>query len=67
MTEEPITPLTDVKLNFNFCTDAHCFDDIYAKVIDIHPEKESTISQFRITSMNQKDKKILSKWINEVS
>jgi hypothetical protein len=67
MTEKPIAPLTDVKLNFNFCTDAHCFDDIYAKVIEINPEKENTISRFRITSMNPEDKRILNKWIKEVS
>lgn len=67
MTEKPITPLTDVKLNFNFCTDAHCFDDIYAKVIDIDPEKENTVIRLRITSMNPEDKQILNKWIKEVS
>lgn len=66
-TEKPIPPLTDIKLNFNFCTDAHCFDDIYAKVIDMGQEKENTIGRFRITSMSQEDKQILNKWIKEIS
>ncbi|MCP4603200.1 MAG: adenylate/guanylate cyclase domain-containing protein, partial [Proteobacteria bacterium] len=33
--DPPLEPLADIKLIFDFCTDAHCFDDIYAKVISV--------------------------------
>ncbi len=67
VTEKPISHLTDVKLNFNFCADAHCFEDIYAKVIENEREAEGSVRLFRITSMAQEDKKILNRWIQDVS
>jgi len=65
--DPPLEPLTDIKLIFDFCMDAHCFDDIYAKVIDLDRQKEKATNHLRITSISQKDRKVLKKWISEAS
>jgi len=65
--EPHLEPLTDIKLIFDFCMDAHCFDDIYAKVLSSEEQKDKIINLLRITSINQKDRDILKKWISEVS
>ena len=65
--EPHLEPLTDIKLIFDFCMDAHCFDDIYAKVLSPEEQKDKDVNRLRITSINQKDRDILKKWISEVS
>jgi len=65
--ETHLEPLTDIKLIFDFCMDAHCFDDIYAKVLSSEEQKDKIINLLRITSINQKDRTILKKWISEIS
>ncbi len=60
-------PLSDLKLVFDFCVDAHCFEAIYAKVLSVEDRIEGTVHQLRITSINQKDKEILDKWIKEAT
>lgn len=65
--ETRLEPLTDIKLIFDFCTDAHCFDDIYAKILSSEKQKDKMITLLRITSINQKDRDILTKWISEIS
>ena len=65
--ESQLEPLSDIKLIFDFCMDAHCFDDIYAKVLPFQDQKDKTLNRLRITSINQKDREVLSKWISEVS
>ena len=65
--QPPPEPLTDIKLIFDFCVEAHCFDDIYAKVLPLQNQKDQTLSRLRITSINQKDRDVLSKWISEMS
>jgi class 3 adenylate cyclase len=60
-------PLTDIKLGFDFCVEAHCFEPIYAKVLSVEEHLESPVCQLRITSIDQKDKEILDKWIKEAS
>jgi len=65
--EPPPEPLTDIKLIFDFCAEAHCFDDIYAKVLSFQDQKGKTTNRLRITSISQKDRDILKKWISEVS
>ena len=62
-----LEPLTDIKLIFDFCKDAHCFDDIYAKLLSSEEQKDKIINLLRITSINQKDRDILKKWISEIS
>lgn len=63
----PLKPLTNIKLIFDFCVDAHCFDDIYAKVLSVEEKKDKTINQLRVTSINQKDRDILKTWVAEAS
>jgi hypothetical protein len=65
--EPHLEPLTDIKLIFDFCMDAHCFDDIYAKVLPFQNQKGKTLNRLRVTSINQKDRDVLGKWISEVS
>ena len=65
--EPPPEPLTDIKLIFDFCVEAHCFDDIYAKVLPFQNQQDKTFSRLKITSINQKDRDVLSKWISEMS
>ena len=63
-----LEPMTDIKLIFDFCTEAHCFEDIYAKVMPIEEDRqESAAHDLRITSMSQKDKELLTTWIREGS
>ena len=65
--EPHLEPLTDIKLIFDFCMDAHCFDDIYAKVLSAEEHNDKMVTRFRITSINQKDRDILKKWTAEAS
>lgn len=65
--EPHLEPLTDIKLIFDFCMDAHCFDDIYAKVLATEEQNDKKITQFRITSISPKDRDILKRWISEAS
>lgn len=64
----PLESMTDIKLIFDFCAEAHCFDDVYAKVL--LPEdaaQKSVIHHLGVTSMNQKDRDVLRNWISEAS
>ena len=64
----PIEPMNDVKIALEFCAEAHCFDDVYAKVMPPEAEdRQSSIHRFRITFMTQKDREILKKWISEAT
>lgn len=61
-------PMTDVKLKFDFCTEAHCFEDVYAKVMSVkETNHEPGAVDLRITSMNQKDREVINRWITEGS
>ena len=61
--ERPLDRLTDVKLKFDFCSDAHCFDEIYAKVAATEKYKEDTVNRFVITSINPEDRAVFQKWM----
>lgn len=63
--DPPLKPLTNIKLIFDFCVDAHCFDDIYAKVVSVKEHKGKTVNNLRITSINQKDRDLLNKWMED--
>jgi class 3 adenylate cyclase len=65
--DPPLEPLTDIKLIFNFCMDAHCFEDIYAKVVSVDRKDGKTTHRLRITSVSSKDREVLRKWITEAS
>ncbi len=55
---------TDLKIRFDFCLDAHCFEDIYVKVAWAG-ENGKNLKRLQITSMEQKDKNILQKWMEQ--
>ncbi|WDP85656.1 MAG: hypothetical protein HUN05_11375 [Desulfobacter sp.] len=60
----PLPSFFDVKLALEFCIEAHCFGEIYAKTI----QGETAHSvQFNITSMDEQDRALLVKWINQAS
>ena len=67
ITDAPLESLTDIKLMFDFCTEAHCFSDIYAKVVAAEPYMNGTLNELRITSIDPQDREILSDWIDAAS
>ena len=58
-----LEPLTDVKLLFRFCQEAHCFSDIYAKVVDVVDTSQPPVYQLHVTFMDQQDRALLARWI----
>jgi len=64
--ERPLRELSNVKLKFDFCTDAHCFDEIYAKVTTAEGSAKKDVSRFKITSIHPEDREVLKKWISAV-
>ena len=58
-----LNAFTDVKLKFDFCLEAHCFEDLYAKNIPVETKGKNSFCQLQITSMNPKDRAILKKWM----
>ncbi len=63
--EKGVDPFSDIKLRFDFCLDAHCFEDIYAKVIGIEKRGEASVAHLRITAIQPPDKALLTRWIKE--
>ncbi len=63
----PVQPLTDVRLTLEFCRQAHCFDDIYAKCVSQTPRQNQFECVFHITAMTIKDRALIQKWIHETS
>jgi class 3 adenylate cyclase len=57
-----LEPLTNVKLLFTVCREAHCFSDIYAKVSDIDDSRGLLLHHLDITYMNQADRNLLNRW-----
>lgn len=62
---QPLAPLTNVKLIFDFCVEAHCFGDIYAKVVSQETRDDRIIHQMRITSIRKEDRDILNQWMEQ--
>jgi len=67
ITALPIADFTDIKLKFDFCVEAHCFEDIYAKTMSTKMEQGQSCTIFSITAMDENDQKIIRKWMNEAS
>jgi class 3 adenylate cyclase len=62
----PLEPLTDVKLQLNFCAEAHCFEAIYAKVLKTESRGSEVINHLRITSIQPDDRTIITHWTEAV-
>ena len=66
--DAPLKPFTDIKLRFEFCVDAHCFEDMYAKVRAVEAEADgSPRYRLAITAMAPGDRQILGKWMKEIA
>jgi len=63
----PLAPLTDVKIQLNFCTEAHCFGPIYAKAIETCDPEHKPSCRLRITSIAPEDRDILDGWAVDLS
>ena len=62
-----LDPLTDIKLVFDFCVEAHCFEDIYAKVLSVKEKEGTSVHQLQITSIDPKDRDVLDQWMKDAS
>jgi hypothetical protein len=51
-------------LQLDFCTQAHCFNAVYAKIIASETRGPHTLHRLRITSIDPKDRDILLQWRN---
>jgi class 3 adenylate cyclase len=58
-----LAPLTNVKLLFRFCQEAHCFSDVYAKVIGVENNGQPPVYRLHVTYMDQADRALLDRWI----
>jgi len=66
-TTRPVAPLTDVRLNFDFCLEAHCFGDIYAKCTAIEMVRGSHHCELHVTAMEEKDRAVIRQWMAEAA
>lgn len=62
----PLEPLSDVKVQLNFCAEAHCFEAIYAKVLETESRGSEIINHLRITSIQPDDRRIITQWTESV-
>jgi hypothetical protein len=63
--ERPLQRLTNIKLIFDFCTDVHCFQEIYAKVTSVPGNGGGRVCRLAITSIHPDDRVVLQKWIGD--
>jgi len=47
--------------------EAHCFEDIYAKVLSVDEKDGMPVHQLQITSIVPKDRAILDQWMKYAS
>jgi len=60
--DQDLAPLTNVKLLFTFCQQAHCFSDVYAKVTEVQKNSRPPVFCLHVTYMDQADRELLSRW-----
>jgi adenylate cyclase len=61
--EKPQPALTDIKIHLAFCTQVHCFEAMYAKVIDTQVFDGQSVNSLRITAISSPDRAVLSRWV----
>jgi adenylate cyclase len=61
-----LAPLTNVKLLFTFCHEAHCFSDVYAKVVEVDNSAQPPVCRLHLTYMDQADRALLDRWVRAV-
>lgn len=52
----------NLKLNLDLCAEAHCFEDIYAKVVEVKEVRQHHIHVLRITAISARDRQVLARW-----
>lgn len=62
-----IAPMTDLKIQLDFCTEAHCFGSIYAKVLKATDQHPANIYDLKITAMAEEDRNIIEQWTHDVA
>ncbi|MFO7750890.1 MAG: adenylate/guanylate cyclase domain-containing protein [Desulfobacteraceae bacterium] len=67
VTSRSLDPFTDVKIQFDFCLEAHCFEAIYAKCTECQAGGEKNRCKLRITAMEEKDRAIVKQWMAEAT
>ena len=53
---------TQLKLQLQFCTEVHCFSDIYAAVVETQGGGSSSLHRIHITGIDPKDRQIMDQW-----
>jgi adenylate cyclase len=54
---------TQLKLQLQFCTEVHCFSDIYATVLEPPNIESGKTHRIHITGIHPKDRQIMDHWI----
>ncbi len=59
-----ITARDDIMMQLLFCAEAHCFGDIYAKILSVEeaPDRRTAQLTVHITAIPAKDRKVLDRW-----
>lgn len=58
---------SNLKLNIELCAEAHCFEDIYAKVVAVKATQGDPVHVLRITAISAQDRSLLTRWLQEAS
>lgn len=59
--------LTNLKLQFEFCVDAHCFEEFYAKIVSQEELADGRrLYRIKITAMDPKDREKIHAWADEL-
>jgi class 3 adenylate cyclase len=65
--ESAVAPMSDLKIQISFCSEAHCFDPIYAKVLDNTDPLPPNVYDLKITAMAQVDRDMVNQWVSELT
>jgi len=65
--DPPLPPLSNIKISFDFCRDAYCFEDIYAKVTECREDRKPVVNRLNITAISPTDRDMLKKWLRELA
>jgi class 3 adenylate cyclase len=65
--ESALDPMTDLKIMINFCTEVHCFEPVYAKVMKHQNHHMTNTFDLSITAMNHEDFDIIENWVEIMS
>ena len=63
--DSELAPLTDLKLQVNFCVEAHCFEPIYGKILNGPEMNLPNTYEMKITAISQEDLDIIDKWVGD--